>query len=398
MINLRRNTLLFRILRLAWREPWIVPAFLRYEYRGRWGARWDRLRHSGRSALPAYVGLNVTRRCNLRCLMCNQYRAPEAKPGKNISWYDPSRELPLDAWVSLLDELAVWRPILYVTGGEPLLYPRILDLLAAAKARGLAVQLQTNGVLLDRVAADLVDLGVQMVTISLDGSPEINDQIRGPMAFARTAAGVQALSAARERRGSPTPIMDLLGTISRANLAHLGELVPIALEMGVDKLNFNHTDFLNREMADRHNLMLSADFAQSQGLSLIPPSLPRGEYYESKIAAADVPVLMESIREVNRRAKGRIPVMFFPNLPDAVLGPYYLDLDYAFPQVCRHLWQKVRIMPDGTVSPCLHLVMGNIVHEPLREIWNNSPYRNFRRLAAKRLFPGCARCCHRRFS
>jgi MoaA/NifB/PqqE/SkfB family radical SAM enzyme len=107
---------------------------------------------------------------------------------------------------------------------------------------------------------------------------------------------------------------------------------------------------------------------------------------------------LESLAAVRRRAQGRVQLGFSPDLPDENLGPYYLDIDHPFPQECRHLWMACRILPDGTVSPCLHLVMGKITDTSLQEIWNSPGYLNLRRLVAQGLFPGCARCCYRRFS
>lgn len=387
-----------RLWGLFRQNPLIAPSFLRYEYRRRWGAELDRRRHPEKSALPAYISLNPTRRCNLACRMCVQYRREEASRPDNLSWYDARQELPLSAWINLLDQLVAWRPVIFITGGEPLLYPHLRDLLAAAKQRHLLVHLQTNGVLLHRLAQDLVELGVEMVTVSLDGPQEIHDEIRGRGMFHRSSQGFQTLVAAREDRGSPGPLVDLRCTISKDNLDHLPELVPVALDLGADMLHFTHTIFLTRALAAQHNRSLSAEFAQEQGLTLIPPSIPDGEFYQSDIGPADLPRLAASLAEVKRRAQGLLEVGFSPNLPEVSLGPYYLDLSHPFPQVCQHLWKTCRILPDGTVSPCLHLVMGNITEIPLAEIWNNAPYRNLRRLAAQRLFPGCARCCHRKFN
>jgi len=72
------------------------------------------------------------------------------------------------------------------------------------------VHLQTNATLLASLADRLVELGVEFVTVSLDGPPEVHDYIRGlEGAFAQSAAGLQALVAARRkaRRATcrPTP-------------------------------------------------------------------------------------------------------------------------------------------------------------------------------------------------
>ena len=136
----------------------------------------------------------------------------------------------------------------------------------------------------------------------------------------------------------------------------------------------------------------------SQGLDLAPPSIPEGEYYESEITPADLPVLLDQLREVRRLAKDRLKLLFLPNLPPDLLEPYYLDLAHPFPQECNAPWKGCRILPDGTVSPCLHLVAGNIAAQPFAEIWNGPKMRRFRQIISRRLFPGCARCCSRSFT
>ena len=392
-----RRSLFSRTIGLVWRNPSTLPAFLRFEYRRRWGSNWDRRRHPEHSALPSYISISPTRRCNLRCSMCVQYRREGDRP-EDLNWYDPDQELPLNAWINLLDQLADWRPVIFITGGEPLLYPHILELVAAAKERHLIVHLQSNGVLLERVAEVVVDLGLEMVSVSIDGPPAVHDTIRGQGTFQRSVAGIRALMTARQKRKAPGPLVDIPCTISRDNLTHLPEMVPLALELGIDKLRFIHTLFMTPEMVARHNACLSPEFAQTQGIAMIHPSIPEGEYYQSLIGPADLPVLINSLKEVKRRSRSRIPMEVTPDVSEAEIGPYYLDLDHPFPQVCRNLWQKARILPDGSVSPCLHVVMGNITVDPLQKIWHSSPYRNFRRLVAKKLFPGCARCCNRGFS
>jgi MoaA/NifB/PqqE/SkfB family radical SAM enzyme len=98
-----------------------------------------------------------------------------------------------------------------------------------------------------------------------------------------------------------------------------------------------------------------------------------------------------------RLVRNRLKLLFLPNLPFALLKPYYLDLTHPFPQACNALWKGYRILPDGTASPCLHLVAGNIATQPFLEIWNGPQMRRFRQIISCRLFPGCARCCSRSF-
>ena len=47
----------------------------------------------------------------------------------------------LSTWVGLLDQVAAFRPRIYLTGGEPTLYPHFAALLTEAKRRGFVVPL-----------------------------------------------------------------------------------------------------------------------------------------------------------------------------------------------------------------------------------------------------------------
>ncbi len=197
---------------------------------------------------------------------------------------------------------------------------------------------------------------------------------------------------------APVPIITINCVISKANLATLEQMVPLAHELGADILQIQHTIFNSPTLVKRHNRELSPKFAADEGLDLAPPSIPEGEYYETEITPADLPLLLDKLQAIPRLARGRVKQVFLPNLPLTLVEPYYLDLTHAFPEVCHTLWKGCRILPDGTVSPCLHLVMGNIASQSFAEIWNGPKMRRFRQIISPQLFPGCARCCSRSFT
>jgi len=386
-----------RLLRLWWRQHWFITGILREKYRQSWGIPEDRRLSPGYSAPPVDLNLNLTRRCNLRCRMCIQHRHSQGAPGA-LSWYDHQQELPLSHWLHFLDQFGFLSPRLYVTGGEPLLYPQFEDFVAEAKKRRHVMHLQTNGLRLGRVADLLVETGVEFVTVSLDGPPEVNDHIRGRTgAFRQAQEGARALVERRRQRRRPGPILIVNCVISQANLDVLDEMVPVALEIGADFLQIQHTIFLTPEVVAHHNHLLSPEFAACRGFALLPPSIPVGEYYESEIGPEDLPRLRASLARVRRRAAGRLKLICFPPLPEELLTSYYLDLHHRFPPICDYPWKTLRVLPDGTVSPCLHVMAGNITRDSLEEIWNGPGLRNFRKVIAQGLFPGCARCCNRRF-
>jgi cyclic pyranopterin phosphate synthase len=116
----------------------------------------------GRVATDLRVSL--TDRCNLRCTYC--------MPAEGLAWL-PSPRLLTDDEVVRLVRLAVERlgiTEVRFTGGEPLLRPGLVGIIAAAAALRPRPQisLTTNGVGLAKIADALRDAGLDRVNVSLD--------------------------------------------------------------------------------------------------------------------------------------------------------------------------------------------------------------------------------------
>src|SRR5450756_1416338 len=126
----------------------------------------------------SYLLVHLTDRCNLGCRHC--YRAG-AKKG-DLSAFSHRR---------MLEEFEDGGGLrLLLSGGEPLLYPYFWQLNDLLPAFDIRVVLLTNGTLLDRRSAAL--LNVHEVQASLDGLEESHDRLRGPGAFRRALAGLEA--------------------------------------------------------------------------------------------------------------------------------------------------------------------------------------------------------------
>ena len=112
---------------------------------------------------PYLIALNLTKRCNLRCAHC--YLDATTKIGGGDD------ELTTEECSRLVDQIAEVNrgSLLVITGGEPLVRPDILDIARHAVSRGFMVVFGTNGMLIDdRMARDLVEIGVMGVGISID--------------------------------------------------------------------------------------------------------------------------------------------------------------------------------------------------------------------------------------
>ena len=107
--------------------------------------------------------VSVTDRCSLRCTYC--------MPEQGLDWIPRTDTLTTDELLRLV-RVAVDNGVTTVrlTGGEPLLRPDIVAIVAAIRAMPGApdVALTTNGLRLPGLAAPLADAGLGRVNISLD--------------------------------------------------------------------------------------------------------------------------------------------------------------------------------------------------------------------------------------
>lgn len=138
------------------------------------------------------VHWDITNECNSRCAHCYNLGAQDGRrecAGAALS--DVERSDLLKA----LREQGVFR--LVVSGGEPLLHPRIFDLLAEARSLGFQVVLYTNGLLVDEETADrLAGLGLVSIEISMYGASAATHELvtRVPGSFGRSTNALRLLT------------------------------------------------------------------------------------------------------------------------------------------------------------------------------------------------------------
>lgn len=157
-----------------------------------------------RERLPLSGSVELTRRCNLRCIHC--YAGPAAAS-------DGAAELSTAEWHRLLDEVTRAGCLYFlITGGEPLLRPDFREIYRHAKENGLLVTLFTNATLVDEAVADFfTELPPRSIEISLYGAgPAVHDAITGvPGSFQRGLQGIQRLLSRRLPVWLKTMLMNL---------------------------------------------------------------------------------------------------------------------------------------------------------------------------------------------
>lgn len=174
---------------------------------------------------------DVTGTCNLRCKHCYQYdRYGYDSPAPFSADLDHQ-----EASSALGKAIAAGISHVHFLGGEPMLRPDLPQLIEQAKASGVAVSINTNGLpLTRRRIASLIERRVDWIMVSLDGAtPDTNDAIRGPRVFNRVVANVA--EAVSQCRGTQSAVA-IVFTVTDSNAHELPGIMQLALDLQVSQL------------------------------------------------------------------------------------------------------------------------------------------------------------------
>ncbi|MFV1958837.1 MAG: radical SAM protein, partial [Planctomycetota bacterium] len=301
---------------------------------------------------PALGTLLVTYRCNLRCGVCDL-------PGRAIARRrQGARELGTRAFGAVLRDMKTLGVLgVGVTGGEPMLRPDVLDILAQGSSLGLHMHLNSDGLRVAGHARDLLRAGVRSVNISWDGATAAeHDARRGRAgAFEDARAALAALRRARGRRAEPR--ITAVTVVTAGSLGRLEATARSALRAG----------------ADRVGVIPVHDFGRGKGRDPDPRALDQARL-----------VLTRLSRE------GRLDnslAYAVDLLPRALCGG-------ESPLVCHAPCASVVVDCYGDVYPCFPLMerdhaVGRI---PLVPLWRGRAYAGARRRL--RTCRACLWNCH----
>jgi heme b synthase len=174
--------------------------------------------------IPRLIFWETTAGCNLKCIHCRasalDFRSPD--------------DLTTAESLNLLDSIAGFaKPVIVISGGEPLVRPDIFDIARHGTELGLKMVMATNGTLLTpEVAKKMKETGIQRISVSLDGAfATTHDGFRRQDgAFDAALAGIENAKAA----GIPFQINT---SITRRNLAEIPQIKVLAERIGAVALH-----------------------------------------------------------------------------------------------------------------------------------------------------------------
>jgi SynChlorMet cassette radical SAM/SPASM protein ScmF len=280
----------------------------------------------------------LTKGCNLSCRHC--WLSPALDPeGKK------QPVLPLALFKQVIEEaIPLGLNGVKLTGGEPLLHPDFLAMLAFLEERELGLVLETNGLLCTaEMAREIARLKDVFVSVSVDGADaKTHDMIRGAKgAFEKSTAAIRSLA---EANLEPQVIMSVM----QANADQVEKVIALAEELGAGSVKFN----------------------------VIQPT-GRGEQLHSSANGLAVQDLILLGRKVENEFSKKTDLGLYFDYPAAFrsLGRFASGDGCG---VCSIL-TILGILPTGEYALCgigsqiPELVFGNISRNPLKKIWNSNP-------------------------
>ena len=316
---------------------------------------------SGQLSTVRLVAWETTRNCNLSCVHCRASATCGPYQG----------ELDTRSALELLDQIAdVGKPIVILTGGEPLLRKDIFEIARHGTQLGLRMVMAPNGTLITtEVARNMAESGIRRISVSLDGATAVDhDRFRGVAgAYDGALAGIEHAKKAGIE-------FQINTTITKANLYQIPQIFRLAESMG----------------AVAHHIFLLVP--TGRGKYIVDQAIDAQEYEKTlnwfhdqrdkttlQLKATCAPHYYRILRQ-RAKQEGR-QVTFETDGLDAVTRGCLAGTGFCF------------ISHVGDVQPCgfLSLDCGNVTRRSFADIWYNSEI--FQKLRDQRQLTGkCGAC------
>lgn len=298
------------------------------------------LRRDIRMGRPMMLMVEPTNHCNLKCPLC---------PSGNGEMTRARGVMPFEHFQRVFDPLADDLLLLLLWNqGEPFINKDLTRMVRHAAKHNVPTITSTNVhyVRTDEEAEDIVSSGLSELILCLDGvDSETYLKYRVGGDFDRVLDGIDRITRAKRRLGTPGPLIHLQFIIMKHNEDQIEAARDLARTYGVDRL-----------------------------------SLKTAQVYTDEDVTEFLPA-DESLSRYDYEADG-------------------LKTKAPLKNTCRHLWYSTVVNWDGSVSPCcfdkdVHYGLGHALNgSSFDEVWEGERYTRFRNeiLTDRSAVPICNNC------
>ena len=187
--------------------------------------------------------LHPTTRCNLACAHCYSHSSPNQR-----------NAVPADLLCRLIEDAAgLGFGIVSLSGGEPLIYDGLTEVIATAVALGLRINLVSNGILICSPRYERHAHRFSVVALSLDGLANRHNEIRGS---AKSFAQVRTAAAVLRGQGQP---FGIIHTLCSESIDEVEEIAELASSWGASLLQLHPLELAGRNVESPKMTPLSAE-------------------------------------------------------------------------------------------------------------------------------------------
>jgi MoaA/NifB/PqqE/SkfB family radical SAM enzyme len=301
---------------------------------------------------PLNVILDLTARCNLKCVMCYFAETDRLQFPPFDSRLSDDGNMPVEVFEKIAADLfpRAWRVAL-ACAAEPMIHPRFREILQIAGRYGVPdLWFPTNLLALtDATAEALVRNGVTTVAASIDGvTKETYEKIRVPAKWERLIACLDTLGRVRTQARSKTPRLRIIFTWMRSNRKDLAALPEFASSQGASELDVRFVsptvgvDVTPELLSDEDPEILNAELATA-ARDAVRRGLKLASYPEFERDREGPRPVLERVRRRLWRLRAGMdrPEYWRYAWYQSLFGCAYPDRNYV-------------IRPNGAVHPCIY--------------------------------------------
>lgn len=304
---------------------------------------------------PSYIEVEVTTRCNLKCIIC-----------EHTYWQEPNRDMSFEEFKSIIDQFPKLKWIGLTGIGESFINKDFMKMLRYVKEKNIFVELYDTFYFIDKnTAKELIEMGIDKIFISLDAATkETYEKIRVGSDFERVVNNLKNFFRFKKEMKAYFPQVAFHYIINKLNLQEIPQYIERVYYL-----------------------------SQGENIS-IQFSRMLHEFKEVEDLFVEVPA--EIIQRANKKAEEL-----------SIELVWSADVPQSKPKISKCAeWTMPFIFVTGHVIPCCagneaghrdfqkETALGNIFEKSFKEIWRGEKYKNLRKMLSQNKIPlPCRNCC-----
>ncbi len=297
------------------------------------------------------VSIEVSNTCFFKCKMCTFWQNTKNN-NIDISYYK--------SFFQDLTKFNGRNTTVSFTGGEPLLYPHVYELLSIAKKLGFRTNILTNGWLLDKNnIKKICDASPDLISLSLDGSTAtLHDEIRGVKgSYKKILESCKLIKEEfnKQRKSVQVRITTVVSKLNIHNIENIVEL--ITRNKYIDTMHCQAVTDVNPDPNNQNNF--------DKYLKLWPRN------NKQILDAYTNLIYIKRKNNLFSTSEKRLKMQYH----------YFMHPDLRIKNLVCHAYKDLIIDVEGNVTLCIpmKLILGNIKNKSIDQMLNSDKFLRYKK-------------------